>query len=64
MYLLRKFFFDYFPMQPLQPLQSVHHKNKFREVLNKDPVTKIRSTEFAVFGPAQPEHLFNENFCL
>ena len=53
-------FFHYFP---LQPFQSVHRQNKFREDLNKDPVTKIRSTEFAVFGPAQPEYSFRENFC-
>ena len=53
-------FFHYFP---LQPFQSVHRENKFREVPNKDPVTKISSTEFAIFGPAQPEHSFRENFC-
>ena len=54
-------FFRYFS---LQPFQSVHCENKFCEVLNKDPVTKISSTEFAVFGPVQPEHSFHENFCL
>ena len=36
-------FFHYFP---LQPFQYVHRENKFREVPNKDPVTKISSTEF------------------
>ena len=39
-------FFHYFP---LQPFQSVYRENKFREVPNKDPVTKISSTEFAIF---------------
>ena len=32
------YFFHYFP---LQPFKSVHRENKFREVLNNDPVTKI-----------------------
>ena len=50
------FIFYYFP---LQPSRSVHRVNKFRE----DPVTKISSTEFAVFGPAKPEHSFLESFC-
>ena len=48
---------------PLQPFQSVHRENKFCVVLNKDPVTKISSTEFAVFGQALPEYSFRENFC-
>ena len=52
-------FFHYFP---LQPSQSVHCENKFYQVLNKDLVTKISSAEFAVFGPAQPEHSFRGNF--
>ena len=52
MYLLCELFFHHFP---LQPFQSVHRENKFREVLNKDPVTEISSTGFAVFVPAQPE---------
>ena len=52
-----------FSLFPWQPFQSVHCENKFREVLNKDPVTKISSTEFAVFGPALREYLFRENFC-
>ena len=58
MYLLCELFFHYFP---LQPFQSVHRENKFREVLNKDPVTKIGSTEFEVFGPAHQERSFCEN---
>ena len=45
------------------PFKYVHRKNKFREVHNKDSVTKISSTKFAVFGPSKPEHLFHENFC-
>ena len=53
--------FHYFP---LQTFISVHCENKFREVLDKDPVMKISSTEFAVSEPAKPEHLFRENFCL
>ena len=52
--------FHYFPWEPFQ---SIHRENKFREVLNKDPVTKISSTEFAVFGPALPEYSFRKNFC-
>ena len=48
-------FFHYFP---LQPFKSAHRKNKFREFLNKDPVTKISSNEFAIFEPATPELLF------
>ena len=48
MYLLCELFFHYFS---LQPLKSVHRENKFREILNKYPVTKISSTEFAVFEP-------------
>ena len=60
MYILCELFFHYFP---LQPFQSVHRENKFRQVLNKDPVTKISSTEFAVFGQALPECSFRENFC-
>ena len=59
MYLLCHLFLRYFP---LQPFKSVQCKNKFRKVLNKDLVTKIRSTEFAVFRPAKPEHLFRESF--
>ena len=47
----------------IQPFKSVHHENRFREVLNKDPVTKISSTEFAVFVPTKPKHSFRENFC-
>ena len=47
------YFFIYFI---LEPFQSVHGETKFLEVLNKDPVTKISSTEFAVFGQALPEH--------
>ena len=57
---LRHLFFHYFP---LQPFKSVHRENKFREVLNEDPVTKISSTEFAVFRPAKSEHWFRGNFC-
>ena len=57
---LRELFFHYFP---LQTFQSVHRENKFREVVNKDPVTKISSTEFAVFGQALPKYSFRENFC-
>ena len=45
-----------FPLLPLQPFESFHRENKFREVLNKDPVVEISSTEFAVFRPAKPEH--------
>ena len=60
MYLLCELFFHYFS---LQPFQSVHRENKFREVLKKDPVTKISSAEFAVFGPVLPEYSFRENFC-
>ena len=45
------YFFHYFA---LQLFQSVHHENKFREVLYKNPVTKISSTEFAVFGQLNP----------
>ena len=45
-----------FPLLPLQPFESFHRENKFREVLNKDPVVKISSTEFAVFRTAKPEH--------
>ena len=60
MYFLCELFFHYFP---LQPFQCVHRKNKFREVLNKDPVTKVSSTEFAFFGQALPEYSFRENFC-
>ena len=52
-------FFYYFLWKPFQ---SVHRKNKFLEDLNKNPVRKISSTEFVVFGPAQPEHSFLENF--
>ena len=52
-----------FSLFSLQLFQSVHHENKFREVLNKDPVRKIISTEFAVFGQALPEYLFRENVC-
>ena len=55
MCLLCELFFHYFP---LQPLKSVHRENEFREVLNKDPVTKISSTEFAVFEPARHEHFW------
>lgn len=47
---------------PLQSFKYVHHKNKFRDVLNKDPLTKISSTEFAVIEPAKAENLFRENF--
>ena len=43
------YFFHYLP---LQAFQSVHCENRFREVLNKDPVMKISSTEFAIFGQA------------
>ena len=50
-----------FSLFPLQPFQSVHRDNKFREVLNKDPVTKISSTEFAVFGQALPEYSFRSS---
>ena len=49
----RELFFHYFY---LKPFKSVHHENKFREVLNKDPVAKISSTEFAVFRHARPDH--------
>ena len=53
------FFHDF----SLQPFKSAHRKNKFREVLNdEDPVRKISFTEFAVFGPAKPEHSFRKNF--
>ena len=47
----------------MQPFQFVRRENKVHEVLNKNPVTKIRSTEFAVFGQALPEYSFRENFC-
>ena len=47
---------------PLQPFKSVHRENKFREVLNKAPVTKIISTKFAIFGPAKPEPSFLRTF--
>ena len=60
MYLLCELFFHYFP---LQPFKSVHRENKFRKVLNKDPVTKTSSIEFAVFRPATPEHSLREYFC-
>ena len=52
-------FFNYFAF----PVKSVHRENKFREVLSKDPVTKISSAEFAVFGPVKPEYSFREDFC-
>ena len=51
MYFLCELFSHYFP---LQPFQSVHRENKLREVLNKDPVTKISSTEFAILGQPNP----------
>ena len=56
----RELLFNYFY---LESLKSVHRKNKFREGLNKDPVAKISSTEFVVFGSAKLEHSFCENFC-
>ena len=59
MYLLCHLFLRYFP---LQPFKSVQRKNKFCKVLNKGLVTKISSTEFAIFRPAKSEHLFRENF--
>ena len=51
MYFLCELFFHSFP---LQPFQCVHRKSKFREVLNKDPVTKVSSTEFAFLGKPYP----------
>ena len=59
-YILCELFFHYFP---LQPFQSGHRENKFREDLNKDPVTKISSMDFAVFGPVLSKYSFRENFC-
>ena len=56
----RELFFRYFH---LESFKSAHCENKFREGLNIDPVAKISSTEFIVFGPAKPEHSFCENFC-
>ena len=47
----------------LEPFKSVHREKKFRESLNKDPIAKISSTEFIVFGPAKPEHSLCKNFC-
>ena len=38
----------------MQPSQSVHRANKFREVLNKDPVTKISSTDSQFLGKPYP----------
>ena len=55
----RELIFHYFY---LELSKSVHHENKFREGLNKDPVVKISSTEFIVFEPAKPERSFCENF--
>ena len=52
-----------FSLFPLQPVQSDHREIKFREFLNKDPITKISSTEFTVFGQALPEFSFRENAC-
>ena len=56
----RELFFHYFYSEPFK---FDHHGNKFREGLKKDPVAKISSTKFVVFGPAKPEHSFSENFC-
>ena len=56
----RELFLHYFY---LEPFKSVHRNNIFREGLNKDPVAKISSIEFIVFGPAKPEHLFCKNLC-
>ena len=53
MYLLWELFYHYFS---LQPFKCAHRK--FRQVHNKDPVTKISSTKFAVFGPAKSQHSF------
>ena len=54
------FFIIYFP---LQSFKYVHHEIKSSDVLNKDPVTQMSSTEFAVVGPAKAKHSFRKNFC-
>ena len=46
---------DFFHYFYLEPFKSIHRENKFREGLNKDPVAKISSTEFIVFGSAKLE---------
>ena len=51
-----------FSLFPLQSVKPAHRKNKFREVLNKDTVTKTGSTELAISGYVKPEHSFGENF--
>ena len=45
------------------PFKYDHRKNKFREIHNKDPVTKKSSTKIADFGPAIHEYSLRENFC-
>ena len=34
----------------------------FCNIFNHSIAKKISSTKFEVFGPAEPEHLFHENF--
>ena len=55
----RELFFHYFY---LESFKSAHRENKFREGLNKDPVAKISSTEFIVFGPGKPKHFVLRKF--
>ena len=56
---VRELFFHYFY---LEPFKSDHRENEVHESFNKDPVAKLSSTEFLVFGPAKPEQSFRENF--
>ena len=53
------YIFDYIP---LQLFITVYCKNKFGEVLNKDPVTKINTAKFVSFTLAKPEHSLREIF--